>query len=134
LWCKPGTIWLKKNEKLKGRCDSFVVETDVHYPTDINLLFDAMRKVIALLASECERAGLSRWRQSQYNIKKLKNLYRSAQRLKRSKAKKKERVEKKNESIRQAHREYANWYLQRSLTVLSKNKWPASTKINICLS
>ena len=34
----------KKTEELKCRCDSFVVETDVHYPTDINLLFDAMRK------------------------------------------------------------------------------------------
>ncbi|MDY6823663.1 MAG: ISNCY family transposase, partial [Thermodesulfobacteriota bacterium] len=29
---------------LKGSCDSFVVETDVHFPTDTNLLFDAMRK------------------------------------------------------------------------------------------
>jgi len=27
-----------------------VVETDVHYPTDINLLFDAMRKLIKLTA------------------------------------------------------------------------------------
>jgi len=33
----------KEDEKLKGRCDSFVVETNVHYPTDINLLFDAWR-------------------------------------------------------------------------------------------
>ncbi len=34
--------------KLKGRCDSFVLETDVHYPTDINLLLDAIRKRAAL--------------------------------------------------------------------------------------
>ena len=40
----------KENEALRGRCDSFVVETDVHYPTDINLLYDAMRKVITLTA------------------------------------------------------------------------------------
>jgi len=26
-----------------------VVETNVHYPTDINLLYDAMRKLITLL-------------------------------------------------------------------------------------
>ena len=38
----------KENEALRGRCDSFVVETNVHYPTDINLLYDAMRKVISL--------------------------------------------------------------------------------------
>src|SRR3990172_9566173 len=38
----------KDGEALRGRCDSFVVETDVHYPTDINVLFDAMRKVVRL--------------------------------------------------------------------------------------
>ena len=41
----------KKDDELRGRCDSFVVETNVHYPTDINLLFDAMRKVISLIAT-----------------------------------------------------------------------------------
>ena len=28
----------KPGEPLRGRCDSFVVETDVHYPTDVSLL------------------------------------------------------------------------------------------------
>ena len=28
---------------LDGRVDSFVVKTDVHYSTDVNLLWDAMR-------------------------------------------------------------------------------------------
>ena len=32
---------------LRAHSDSFVVETNVHYPTDINLLFDATRKTIA---------------------------------------------------------------------------------------
>jgi len=35
---------------LAGRCDSFVVETDVHFPTDINLLLDAVRKTIETCA------------------------------------------------------------------------------------
>ena len=39
----------KKDQKLRGSCDSFVVETDVHYPTDTNLLFDAVRKMISLI-------------------------------------------------------------------------------------
>jgi len=43
----------KKGEKIKAKCDSFVVETDVHYPTDINLLLDAMRKVIILSQRLC---------------------------------------------------------------------------------
>ena len=37
------TLLGKKNTPAPaaGRCDSFVVETDVHYPTDITLLYDA---------------------------------------------------------------------------------------------
>ncbi len=53
-----------KGEKIRGRCDSTVVETDVHFPTDINLLLDAMRKVITMIAWLCGLAGLSMWRQS----------------------------------------------------------------------
>jgi IS5 family transposase len=33
-------------EPLRARADSFVVKTHVHYPTDINLLLDAVRKTI----------------------------------------------------------------------------------------
>lgn len=63
---------------LNGRCDSFVVETDVHYPTDINLLFDAMRKTIEVCAKLCAEQGVNDWRHSAYNIRKLKKLYRRA--------------------------------------------------------
>jgi hypothetical protein len=31
---------------IRGRCDSFVLKTDVHFPTDINLLYDAIRVLI----------------------------------------------------------------------------------------
>ena len=51
----------KPGEPLRGRCDSFVVETDVHYPTDVNLLWDAMRCVRELgrAASTTSGAGAS---------------------------------------------------------------------------
>ena len=45
-----GLVKKKAGEALRGRCDSFVVETDVHFPTDIHLLYDAMRKIITLTA------------------------------------------------------------------------------------
>ena len=35
-------------QALHGRCDSFVVETTVHYSSDVNLLFDAIGKAIKL--------------------------------------------------------------------------------------
>jgi hypothetical protein len=98
-----------------------VVETDVHYPTDINLLFDAMRKIITLVAGVCDELGLSLWRQSAYNERKLKRLYRRAQSLKRSKARKKERVEARNATIAEAHQEYtdrAEAYLQKAAAAL----------------
>ena len=55
-------IGKKKDEGIRGSCDSFVVETDVHYPTDINLLFDAMRKVIVLIMALCDDLDVSGWR------------------------------------------------------------------------
>jgi len=73
----------KKDEGLRASCDSFVVETDVHYPTDINLLFDAMRKVIVLIMALCDNLGVSGWRKGLYNLKKVKRYFRKAQQLKR---------------------------------------------------
>ena len=48
---------------MHGRCDSFVVETDVHYPTDVNLLWDAMRVLIRESGRAANECGLSGWRQ-----------------------------------------------------------------------
>ncbi len=50
---KPGTA-------LRGRVDSFCVETDVHFPTDVNLLMDAVRRMVR----EACRRGIPGWRQS----------------------------------------------------------------------
>lgn len=77
-------ITTKKDQELRGSCDSFVVETDVHYPTDTNLLFDAIRKMIFLLAVICSEIGITAWRQSHHNILKVKRLLRGIQKLKRS--------------------------------------------------
>jgi len=89
-------------EGLNVRADSFVVETDVHYPTDINLLFDALRKAIETCARLCEEEGLSDWRQSAYNIRQLKKRYRRLQRLKRSTAKDPEKRAARQAEIAQA--------------------------------
>ena len=107
----------KESEALRGRCDSFVVETDVHYPTDINLLNDAMRKVITLTAQWCEEHDISDWRQHAYNVRHIKRLMRSAQNKKRSKAKSDEMQQKNETLIVKAHQEYldvAGHYLQKA--------------------
>ena len=69
---------------MNGRCDSFVFETNVHYPTDINLLFDAMRKSILLTAELCKNHKLSSWRQAKHNVSQIKKLMRQAQNRKKA--------------------------------------------------
>ena len=113
----------KENEALRGRCDSFVVETNVHYPTDINLLYDAMRKVVTLTAQWCADLGLPDWRQSVYNAKHLKRLMRTAQNKKRGKAKSAEQQQKNAVLIANAHQEYldvAKRYLQSAGETVAK--------------
>lgn len=126
---KSGHPLLKKNdtERLAGRCDSFVVETNVHFPTDINLLFDAMRKIITLMAELCVRHGLSDWRQYDYNIRQVKKLMRIAQNKKRSSVKTEEQKKQRNAKIVEAHAAYievAQQYLTRASATLEilKNK------------
>ena len=81
---KAGHRWFgsKKDASLHGRCDSFVGETDVHYPTDINLLWDAMRRIIELIAAMCAQASVTQWRQSGHILKNIKKLFNKANGLK----------------------------------------------------
>ena len=47
----------KPGGRLRGRCDSLVVETDVHYPTDLGLLWDAVRCLIQETARAAAAQG-----------------------------------------------------------------------------
>jgi len=110
-------IGKKKDEGLRASCDSFVVETDVHYPTDINLLFDAMRKVIVLIMALCDELGVCGWRKGVYNLKKVKQYFRKAQQIKRSTSKDKIKRAKRDQLIIDAHMAYvelANLFIARA--------------------
>jgi len=109
---------LKKNdqEKLKARCDSFVVETDVHFPTDINLLWDALRKTIQISAQFCTVYDLTEWRQSRHLLRTIKKNYRFIQKLKHSTSKDEVKRQAKQDEIKEAHRVYieqAQGFVQR---------------------
>jgi len=95
-----------KDGKLKGSCDSFVVETDVHYPTDTNLLFDAIRKMISLIAIICSETGITEWRQGHHNILKVKRLLRGIQKLKRSTSKDEAKKIQRDKFIVREHQSY----------------------------
>jgi hypothetical protein len=107
---KAGHSIISPNQdpQLKGSCDSFVVETDVHHPTDTNLLFDAMRKMISLIAIICSEIGITAWRQSHHNITKVKRLLRGIQRLKRSTSKDEAKKQKRDQFIVSEHQNYIN--------------------------
>jgi len=98
----------KKDSGLRSRCDSFVVKTNVHFPTDINLLFDAMRKSIELTGQLCERYEISEWRQYRYNICRIKRLYRYAQTSKNGGTRTEEQKQKKEHNTKDKHQEYIN--------------------------
>lgn len=74
-------LGVSPEEPLHGRCDSFVVETDVHFPTDINLLWDAARKTLQLTHRLCELTNTAGWRQSTHLLKKVKRQYRTVQKV-----------------------------------------------------
>jgi len=101
-------VTTKRDQELKGSCDSFVVETDVHYPTDTNLLFDAIRKMISLIAIVCSEVGITTWRQHDHNIKKVKSLLRAIQILKRSTSKDEAKKQKRDQLIVDDHLKYIN--------------------------
>ena len=67
----------KRGEPLRGRCDSFVVETDVHYPTDVSLLRETGRA-----AEQYAVGGWRQWRHLCREVKKRFNQVRSTRRAK----------------------------------------------------
>jgi hypothetical protein len=68
------------------RADSFVVETNIHYPTESSLIWDGVRKFVPLCAKLAEPLGLSGWRQSKHLSKKIKQLARNVSRISASKS------------------------------------------------
>lgn len=91
---------------LKAKCDSFVVETNVHYPTDINLLLDAVRKMIFMITGVCFGLGITTWRQHIHNYKSIKKLFNKARKLKRSNSNNDEKKANQDKIIVEAHQAY----------------------------
>lgn len=65
----------------KVRADSFVIETNIHYPTESSLLYDGLRKIINLCTELAEEHGIVGWRQSKHLLKKVKKLHRAINRI-----------------------------------------------------
>jgi hypothetical protein len=106
---RSGHTLLKKNDlNLSGRCDSFVSKTDVHFPTDINLLFDAIRKTIEECVHLCEIHNITGWRQGEHNIKTFKKQYHIIQKQKHSTSNDETKRMAHEEIIKKSHKSYIN--------------------------
>jgi len=102
---------------IRGRCDSFVLKTDVHFPTDINLLYDAIRTLIQRCAQWDKQQTLPGWRQHAHNLRQFKGKYRKLQKLKHSTSKNEAKKAAKELEIKQAYQDYidlAGFYLERT--------------------
>jgi transposase, IS5 family len=116
-------IGKKPDEELFGSCDSFPVLTDAHFPTDINLLWDAMRKVVTIVLSLCGVLGISGWRKGMCNLRKVKRLFRKAQNLKRSASKNPEKQAERDRLVVAAHTaylEFARSLLDRAMETIAE--------------
>ena len=104
---EAGHVFARIDHKpLESKCDSYVAKTNVHYPTDINLLWDAVRCLIRNCSQAADEFNIPGWRQVDYQQKRIKNLYRGAQNSKRSKAKNPEKVKVREQAIQDAHQAY----------------------------
>jgi len=102
-----------------------VTETDVHFPTDINLLFDAIRKVITIIAFICDTIGITEWRQHAFNLREIKQLFNKARNLNRSNSKNKEKKKEKDEIIKQAYETYlevVEYFLEKASITINNIK------------
>ena len=63
------------------RADSFVMGTNIHYPTESSLIRDGLRKVLQLCATLAGPTDSGGWRQHRHLYRKVKTLARQIQRV-----------------------------------------------------
>lgn len=94
------------------RVDSFVVETNIHYPTESSLILDGMGRILPLCAMLADQYGLAGWRQHEQLLRRIKNLAMTISRISASKSQKKQQ---------RLNKEYAK-LITRARRVLSRAK------------
>ena len=79
LVVEAGHSLLKKKEEevLKLKTDSYVLETNVHFPTDLNLLWDSSRKCLDILETLQKEENLPGWRKIKHIRKTIKSTFRA---------------------------------------------------------
>jgi hypothetical protein len=74
----------KAIEAVRG--DTFVVETNIHYPTESGLIYDGLRKITTIAAALAEKHGQLGWRQHEHLLQNAKDIVRQISRAARAKS------------------------------------------------
>jgi len=82
------------------------LKSKVHFPTDSNLLLDAMRCAIRLTKYLCVEQKVGGWRQSEYNFSSVKGKHLYSSRLKHSSSKDPLKQAKKQKATEAAYIDY----------------------------
>jgi transposase, IS5 family len=67
----------KATEELRLKTDSYVLETNVHFPTDLNLLWDSSRKCLDIIEKLQKEIAVPGWRKIKYIRKNIKSTFRA---------------------------------------------------------
>lgn len=116
---------LKKNEsegniELNLKTDTYVVESNIHFPTDINLLWDSSRKCLDTIELLLEKYILPGWRKHKYWHKIIKRTYRRTANIHQQKGMDyKERMEKATEEYLHLSRELSRRVEQSRKAIMS---------------
>jgi IS5 family transposase len=106
-----------KCTELKTRCDSFVFLSNVHFPTDYNLLLDSVRKVLSICVATAKKQKLSGWREHQSLWNKVRNCYNKLSKMRNSNSPKQKVKDRRTQEILQQVSLYldtASKYLQKA--------------------
>ena len=83
---------LKKNEKLVIKSDTYVLETNVHFPTDYNLLLDSSRKCLNIMKFCQKEFNFAGWRKQHDWRSEMKSMSRALGKACSGKGKNKEKT------------------------------------------
>ncbi len=73
-----------RNPLERVRADSFVMKTNIHYPTDTNLMYDGVGKIIEISVGISEKFGLPGWRKHDYLRRQIKGVRQEISKVARS--------------------------------------------------
>jgi hypothetical protein len=119
---------IKKKEgaealELSIKMDSYVVETHIHFPTDINLLWDSGRKVLDMIGHLLnDGMDLTGWRKRRLHCRKLRNTYRKCAEIHRKKG-----ANYQNRLINATGK-----YLSTSREILTKSRASIEQGVQLC--